>query len=27
VLQDARLRELFDAHGSMSIRPVSTEVR
>ncbi|MEY2681484.1 MAG: hypothetical protein EBU74_06135 [Betaproteobacteria bacterium] len=27
VLQDTRLRELFDAHGSMSIRPVSTEIR
>ena len=26
-VQDARLRELMDAHGSMSIRPVSVEVR
>lgn len=26
-VQDPRLRELMDAHGSMSIRPVSVEVR
>lgn len=27
VLEDARVRDLIDAHGSMSIRPVSVEVR
>jgi sigma-E factor negative regulatory protein RseA len=27
MLEDPRLRDLLDAHGSMSIRPVSAEVR
>jgi len=27
MLEDPRLRDLLDAHGSMSIRPVSVEVR
>lgn len=27
VLEDPRVRDLIDAHGSMSIRPVSVEVR